>query len=145
MTVNKRTKASRYRASKTHGGGAMKKRRGAGNRGGRGNASTGKRSDARRPSIWKDKKYFGRYGFKNPNVNKQEDNVINLSTLQDKLSTWQAQKMSGGKSVNLTKLGFQKLLAQGKLSQPIEITVEMASKKAIEKVQAAGGRVITVK
>ena len=145
MTVNKRTKASRYRASKTHGCGAMKKRRGAGNRGGRGNSSTGKRSDAKRPSIWKIKKYFGRYGFKNPNVNKKSDKVINLSTLQDKLNTWQAQKKSEGKSVNLTKLGFQKLLAQGKLNQPIEITVEMASKKAIEKVQAAGGSVITAK
>ena len=64
MTVNKRTKSSRDRGSKTHGCGSMKKRRGAGNRGGRGMAGTGKRADQNKPSIWKNKKYFGKYGFK---------------------------------------------------------------------------------
>ena len=45
MSVNKTKKVGKYRGSKTHGGGHMKKRRGAGNRGGRGMAGTGKRAD----------------------------------------------------------------------------------------------------
>lgn len=145
MTVNKRKKATRYRASKTHGCGSMKKRRGAGHRGGRGNASSGKRSDARKPSFWKETKYFGRHGFKNQTPNKDEHNVINLSTVQDKLPTWVQQKHAqdkGGKlAVDLSKLGIQKLLAQGKVTAALDITVERASAKAIEKVQAQGGSV----
>lgn len=145
MTVNKRTKTSRYRASKTHGCGSMKKRRGAGHRGGRGNASSGKRSDARKPSFWKDTKYFGRHGFKNPNVNKKEHKVISLSTLQDKVSSWTDTKKVESKSdvvtIDLTKLGFQKLLAQGKVTKKMNIIVEKASKTAIAKVQEAGGSV----
>ena len=52
MTVNKRKKNSRQRGSHTHGWGAMKKHRGAGNRGGRGAAGSGKRADSKKPSIW---------------------------------------------------------------------------------------------
>ena len=63
MTVNKRKKFSRYRASMTHGKGSKKKRRGSGNTGGVGKAGSGKRSDNKKPSHWKEKRYFGKYGF----------------------------------------------------------------------------------
>ena len=52
-----RKKNTRQRGSKTHGCGSMKKRRGAGHRGGRGAAGSGKRGDCKKPSIWKNKKY----------------------------------------------------------------------------------------
>ena len=58
MVVNKLKKKVKYRGSKTHGCGSMKKRRGAGHRGGRGAAGSGKRGDAKKPSIWNEK-YFG--------------------------------------------------------------------------------------
>ena len=45
MTTHKIKKVRKYRGSKTHGGGHMKKRRGSGNRGGFGKAGTGKRAD----------------------------------------------------------------------------------------------------
>src|SRR3989338_1771827 len=44
MVVYKRKKVTKYRGSVTHGGGSRKKRRGAGSRGGRGNAGSGKRA-----------------------------------------------------------------------------------------------------
>ena len=63
MTINKRKKNSRQRGSWTHGWGSKKKHRGAGHRGGKGNAGTGKKGDAKKPKIWKNKKYFGKYGL----------------------------------------------------------------------------------
>ena len=67
MVVNKRKKNTRMRGNTTHGWGSMKKRRGAGNRGGRGNAGTGKRADQKKPTILKlyGNSYFGKHGFKN--------------------------------------------------------------------------------
>ncbi len=51
------------RAKTTHGYGSMKKNRGAGNRGGRGLAGTGKRGDANKQTYQANKKYFGKHGF----------------------------------------------------------------------------------
>ena len=71
MVINKSKKKLKYRGSKTHGCGSMKKRRGAGHRGGRGAAGSGKRGDAKKPSIWGGT-YFGKHGFhsrfKKPNT-----------------------------------------------------------------------------
>ena len=75
MTVNKRKKISRYRGSMTHGGGSKKKRRGSGNRGGKGLAGSGKRSDSKKPSLWKEK-YFGKFGF--VSKNKSTINAVNI-------------------------------------------------------------------
>ena len=77
MVVNKSKKKLKYRGSKTHGCGSMKKRRGAGHRGGRGAAGSGKRGDAKKPSIWGGR-YFGKHGFiNNPehNIDKSSSNV----------------------------------------------------------------------
>ena len=65
MTTNKRKKVVKYRGSHTHGGGAKKKRRGAGHRGGRGMAGSGKRADQKKPTILKlyGNSYFGKKGF----------------------------------------------------------------------------------
>ena len=65
MPVNKRTKLSRYRGSHTHGCGSKKKRRGAGHKGGKGMAGSGKRADQKKPTILKlyGNDYYGRRGF----------------------------------------------------------------------------------
>ena len=67
MTTNRRKKDVKQRGSHTHGWGSKKKHRGAGNRGGKGMASTGKRSDAVKPSFWKER-YFGKHGFVHHNA-----------------------------------------------------------------------------
>ena len=59
MVHNQRKKNSRHRGSWTHSHGEKKKHRGAGSRGGRGNAGSGKRGDAKKPSYWKIKKFSG--------------------------------------------------------------------------------------
>ena len=70
MTAKRQKKDKSYRGSNTHGGGSHKKRRGSGNRGGYGNAGTGKRADHRKFTILKKfgLSYFGKRGFKRKNA-----------------------------------------------------------------------------
>ncbi|MEK6874840.1 MAG: uL15m family ribosomal protein [Nanoarchaeota archaeon] len=144
MTINKRTKASRHRGSHTHGWGAKKKHRGSGNRGGRGKSSTGARSDAKRPSVWKNLNYFGKHGFKKKN-NKQENLPITIKTIEQHATMWEQEKkitIQGDLSLlNLEKIGYTKLLSTGKATRKWKITIPHAVKSAITKIEHAGGSV----
>ena len=51
--IIRRKKVNKYRGSQTHGSGAKKKRRGAGNRGGRGMAGPGKIGDQKKTTNFK--------------------------------------------------------------------------------------------
>jgi large subunit ribosomal protein L15 len=143
MAVNKRKKNSRQRGSKTHGYGAMKKHRGAGSRGGRGMAGSGKRADTNKPSNWK-LRYFGKRGFKSK---KQvvEIKAFNLLYIEDKLNSLLKKKMVEKEgdfyNVDAEKLGFNKLLSKGNVSNKFKIKVMYASKNAVEKIKSAGGDV----
>jgi len=135
MTTNKSKKDTKYRASTTHGGGHRKKRRGAGNRGGRGKAGSGKRGKAKKQASIK----LGRKGFTSIHQTKKSKTLC-LSQLQTFIETKKIPEKDG--LVNLTSLGYQKLLSQGDLSQPLKIMIVSFSQKAEEKVKAAGGEII---
>ncbi|MFC1728462.1 uL15m family ribosomal protein [Nanoarchaeota archaeon] len=135
--MNKRKKNSRQRGSKTHGWGSMKKHRGAGNRGGRGMAGTGKKAGQKTPSYWQER-HYGKEGFKKKGVAKNIS-PVNLDQINKLLLNGKIKE-----SVNLADLGFNKLLGKGNIGK-IKITVEQASKKAVEKVKAAGGDVVLPK
>lgn len=143
MTVNKVKKVKRYRGSHTHGGGHKKKRRGAGNRGGRGMAGSGKRADQKKISILKyqGNSYFGKKGFKRPNT--KEYSTINLdyieSNLDQLLLKGIAKKKDNKIIIDLKDLGKDKLLGRGKLTNKFEIKVKTASASAISKIEKAGG------
>lgn len=144
MTFNKRKKNSRQMGSKTHGWGAMKKHRGAGNRGGRGMAGSGKRADSKKPSLWKER-YFGKKGFKKKG-RRTMDRCVNLSYIEGNLDSLISKKLVSKKDelyiVDCDKLGFTKLLGDGRVTKKFKITVDSASKKAVERVKTAGGDVI---
>ena len=144
MVVNKRKKNDRQRGSKTHGWGAKKKHRGKGHQGGAGMAGTGKRADSKKPSVWKDVNYFGKHGFisKTPKVKINALNVNYLEIHLDRLIASNIIKKEGAAySVELEKLGYNKLLGDGRISNKFKITTPYASKSAIEKVKEAGGEV----
>jgi large subunit ribosomal protein L15 len=124
----KRKKVTKYRGSKTHGCGSMKKRRGAGNRGGRGMAGTGKRGDAKKPSI-RHKSYFGKHGFTPKRYTRKIG--INVHELR-------------GDKVNLEEMGIDKLLGKGRAPK-CEVTVAEATQLARKKIEQAGGKVILLK
>jgi large subunit ribosomal protein L15 len=141
MTINKRKKNSRQRGSWTHGWGAKKKHRGAGSRGGRGLAGSGKRGDAKKTLYWGDPNYFGKRGF--VSANKTEEKTINLSHLNTILDTLvqkrKAQHENGIFIINLDELGYTKLLGAGNVTKKMQITVNNASKSVEEKVSKNGG------
>ena len=128
-------KVQRYRGSKTHGCGSMKKRRGAGHRGGRGNAGSGKRGDAKKPSYWK-------VESKNK-INKYL--AINVSQLDKNVEHWITTKKitedNGIYVIDIKTLGFKKLLGNGNVKFKYKLTCESATEGAVEKIKSAGGEV----
>ena len=139
MTTNKIKKCRRYRGSKTHGCGSMKKRRGAGHRGGRGNAGSGKRADTKKPTIINlhGTVDLAKRGFVRPNLKKIKTiGLRDLDLLVEKKNL---------NEIDLNKIGYSKLLGTGKLSKAVKVTVKMASASAIEKVKSAGGELILTK
>ncbi len=143
MTTNHRKKSSRHRGTWTHGHGEKKKHRGAGSRGGRGNAGSGKRGDAKKPSYWKIKNYVGKHGFKNPNQKiKINATIAQLNNNLKYLIQSDVAKEEGKTYViDLSSLGIDKLIATGTPKFAFKLTVAYATELAIEKIKAAGGSV----
>ena len=141
---NKRPKARRLRGYQTHGHGAKKKWRGAGNRGGRGNAGSGKRGDSRKPTIQTKHILMGKHGFFRQGQH-QPHNPITISDVQIMLplliEKGFATKAAKGYTVDLTGAGYTKLLATGKATQQMSIKVPKATEKAKEKITTAGGTI----
>ena len=143
MTINKRKKNTRQRGHKTHGWGAKKKHRGKGHHGGAGMAGTGKRADSKKPSIWKED-YFGKHGFvsKTPKVKIKAVNIGFIERHLNKfLSSNLIKKDDEIYSLELEKLGYNKLLGDGRVYMKFKIKTPYASKNAIVKVKEAGGEV----
>ncbi len=144
MVLNHRKKTSRHRGSWTHSHGEKKKRRGAGSRGGRGNAGSGKRGDAKKPSYWKIKNFSGKHGFTNP-TNK-EVTTISIAQLNGAIgklvTSGNAIHKDNLYKINLSDLGIQKLLGTGTPIYAYEIVAVAATKGAIKKIEVAKGKVL---
>ena len=144
--INKRKKLSRYRGSHTHGGGAKKKRRGSGHRGGVGMAGTGKRADHKKPMVQKlfGKHYLGRHGFKRPLKRIIKIKFLNLEDLDRNLERYVEKKLIQKEKdiyvVNLSKLGYDKLLGSGKTNNKYKI-IGKVSEKVKSKIEKNGGMI----
>ena len=106
--------------------------RGAGLRGGRGNAGLLKHRFMYMKKNMPD--HFGRHGFKRPQGTTKDDVTINIGDLEE--------KYPGKKTINLTEEGYDKLLGDGKIATKIKVTVNSASAKAVEKIKEQGGEVV---
>ena len=144
MSVNKRSKSGRMRGHKTHGWGAKKKHRGKGHQGGAGMAGTGKRADSKKPSIWKDLEYFGKHGFISKSTS-VKIKAINVGYIEQHLNKYLSGKLVSKEGshyvVDLEKMGFNKLLGDGRVTQKFKIKTPFASSSAVDKVKEAGGEV----
>ena len=118
----------------THGRG-KKGGRGAGLRGGKGNAGLLKHRYMH--MVKNMPNHFGRHGFKRPSSVLKKDKVINVGQLEE--------MFPGKADIDLGKEGFDKLLGGGNLNKKIKIKVDSASGKAIEKIKEKGGEVILPK
>lgn len=139
----RRKKNIRQRAGTTHGWGSMKKHRGAGHRGGRGAAGSGKRGDAKKPRYWKDMSRYGKHGFTSHAPEREAIiNVGHLASAAERMvAEGLATKQGETYALNLTTLGIERLLGAGIVNLRLNLTVTSASEKAVEKVQKAGGKV----
>jgi large subunit ribosomal protein L15 len=142
MVVNKRKKVVKYRGDTTHGGGHRKKRRGAGSRGGRGNAGSGKRAGHKKAGG---KVITGRNAFR-PRRDSSKENTINVGFFtSSKLAKWLTQGKAVKEGdvflVDLSKLGYTKLLGTGTVFVKLKLNIARFTPRAEEKIKAAGGEV----
>ena len=89
--------------------------------------------------------YFGKHGFKRAWVPTSE--TLNVGELDEQVNTLLtkglAKKVQEGVAVNLGKLGIDKLLGSGKITQPLIVTAKSWSEVAAKKIEQAGGRVLS--
>jgi len=143
MTARRRKKSIRMRGKTTHGYGAKKKHRGAGSRGGRGMAGSGKRAHQKKPTILKEygPSYFGKHGFKRPQRTNKKEISLNLSYLEE-----HAEKIAKRENdiyvFDAAQAGYTKILGGGHLTKKFKITCKKFSKKALAKIQEAKGEAI---
>jgi len=137
------SRTNKFRGSRTHGRG-IKGGRGHGLRGGRGNAGLHKHKFMH--MLKYDPDHFGRHGFKRPQKILEDTTTINVAEIEERLSRMlkaqQAVKKGDVYEINLTELGIDKLLGSGQVRSRMMITVSSASRKAVEKITKAGGKVI---
>jgi large subunit ribosomal protein L15 len=137
------SRTKKFRGSRTHGRG-RKAGRGAGLRGGRGNAGLHKHKWLM--VVKYDPDYFGHHGFKRPQSVVTDKITVNLSEVEQSLPALlkdgYAVQKDGKWTVDLTKMGVDKLLGSGRISTPIAIKVPEASASALEKLKAAGGTIV---
>lgn len=135
MVVRFRRKSPRLRGSKTHGWGAKKKHRGAGSRGGHGFSGMMKHKKSFR--IRFDPNHLdSTKGFTVPSEVKSDVRAITLKSL-DIL----AKKMNKVE-IDVSELGFNKVLSTGKITQALTIKADKIVKNAKAKIEEAGGKAI---
>jgi len=135
-------KVRKFRGSRTHGWGQVAQHRGAGRKGGRG--KTGGHKHHWTITILKGEPKFGKLGFKRAWVRRPTTmNVGELARVLDRLFAQNlAQKMDDGIHIDLDALGVEKLLGGGKLETALVLKVASHSAVALQKVEAAKGRVV---
>lgn len=143
--AHKDRKIHKKRGSRTCGWGGAQKHRGAGSRGGRGNAGSNKHKKSWFSKYAPD--HFSREGFKRPKAVTREIKAINVGRIDEHIDEWvksgYAKKGKDKKYVlGLTDLGYDKLLGSGRVTHPLAITVGACSESAKEKVEGAGGEVV---
>ena len=141
------------RGTRTHGYGRVGQHRKAGQRAGKGKTTQWKKS--KKSYYLKQKELgftdpdwdFGKRGFKRPqDINRiYRVNALNIKDLDSKIEDLTvknvATKTGNTYTINLKDINIQKILGRGDINKKINLTVDKASKRAIEKIESAGGKV----
>ena len=141
-------KIRKMRGTRTCGYGRVGQHRKTGQRAGRGKTTQWKKS--KRSLYLKQKELgfpdpdwiMGKTGFKRPQdmVRLSKVNAINVKDLDYRIENI-AKKSADTYNINLNEINIQKLLGRGQINKKINVSVNKASKRAIEKIEAAGGKV----
>jgi large subunit ribosomal protein L15 len=128
---HKLRKIRKFRGTRTQGYGRIGQHRDSGSKG---NRKVGRHKHLWSKIVTTQPDYFGKHGFTSPQSKHRVESTINLHKLD---------QLASGTEINLTDLGYTKLLGTGKLTKALTIQVGAASKSAAQKVQEAGGKLIT--
>lgn len=130
------------RGTGTHKGGARKKRKKSGHKGGVGMAGSGKRADQKKTLITKlyGHGYFGKQGITSRKTQRDKRQRINLGEIELHLEKY-GKKIGEKWEINLEKY---KILGAGELTKKDKLIIKAkeASLSAINKIKKAGGEII---
>lgn len=126
---HKLRKIRKFRGTRTIGYGRIGQHRDSGSKG---NRKVGRHKHLWSKVVTSEPDYFGKSGFTSPQSLHRKEKIINLSKLD---------QMAQGSQINLTELGYTKLLGTGRITKPLTVEVEAYSKSAAEKVKEAGGEI----
>lgn len=129
---HKLRKIRKTRGSRTQGYGRIGQHRDSGSKG---NRKVGRHKHLWSKVVTSEPNYFGKSGFTSPQSINRKESTINLQTLGE---------IAQSNTVDLTSMGYTKLLGTGRITKALTVTVPTASKSAQTKIQQAGGKVITV-
>ncbi|WP_405320199.1 uL15m family ribosomal protein [Methanobrevibacter thaueri] len=142
--IRTKRKINKQRGSRSNGGGCTKKRRGAGNKGGKGKAGMGKQHWTW--TVIHDPDHFGKHGFKRPQKMIKKVNAVNLNYLEEHadelIANGKASQEGDVIVIDVTELGYDKVLAKGKITKAYKISAPQFSASAIEKIEELGGEAI---
>lgn len=144
MVIRRRRKVRKQRGSRTMGGGSVKKRRGAGDSGGKGLAGGHKHKWF---YILKHApEHFGKRGFTRPAAVRRSLKSVNVGELDqhlEELVEAGVARREGEKFVvDVGKLGFDKVLGGGKVSGSLKVIAREFSESAKKKLEDAGGKAV---
>lgn len=148
MVVRRRKKSRKLRGrTRTMGWGRIGQHRKSGSRGGFGLVGFHKHK-----WTWTIKyapHWFGKHGFTQPPTIVAEINAINVGELdeiaRDMLRQGIAQKEDTKIVIDVSVLGFNKVLGRGKITLPLKVITPAITERAREKIEAAGGEVVISK
>ena len=132
-------KVRRLRGSRTHGWGQVGQHRKSGGKGGVGKAGLLKHK-------WTWTVVYDPHHFTREKPKPPQRIIITKWVNVGQLDSIARSVESGGgkKTIDLTGMGYQKLLGQGSVSGKYKILIDSASASAKEKVERAGGELVTV-
>ncbi len=124
-------KIRKFRGTRTIGYGRIGQHRDSGSKG---NRKVGRHKHLWSKIVTSEPDYFGKSGFHSPQSLHRHEKTINLNKLDQIAQT---------NPINLTDLGYTKLLGTGKITKALTIQVPAYSKSAAEKVKEAGGQILS--
>jgi large subunit ribosomal protein L15 len=143
----------KMRGTRTCGYGRVGQHRKAGQRAGKGKTTQWQKS--KKSYYLKQKELgfpdpdweMGKKGFKRPQdmVRLSTVNTVNVKDLDHKIEKLveekKATKSGDTYTINLVSVNIQKVLGRGEINKKVNVTVNKASERAVQKIEAAGGKV----
>lgn len=140
---HKLRKIRKQRGSRTHGWGQVGQHRKT--------SQKGMRNVGRHKHGWSyilryEPDYFSKKGFTSPRSLKRREKTINVGELEQLAQRLQSQNLLTRENektmMDLSKLGYTKLLGSGQLSKPFLIKIQSYSEIAAKKIEESGGQLV---